>query len=78
LDVSIEWLKGNRSQQLTHAQKSMPADVNAAISAAIFMYLNEMHDDEKQIITIKKVAKTYTPWNSKIYGLNNLDYKKNL
>ncbi len=46
-------------------------EVNAAISASLYLYLNEMHDDESDIITIKRVSKTYSPWSSKIYGLSN-------
>jgi len=45
-------------------------EVNAAISMAIYLYFNQMHDEESRIITIKKIHKPYSPWNSKIYGLN--------
>jgi glutaconyl-CoA/methylmalonyl-CoA decarboxylase subunit delta len=44
-------------------------EVNAAIGMAVFLYLNEMHDQESGVITIKKVSKRYSPWSSKIYGL---------
>jgi hypothetical protein len=40
------------------------------------LYLNEMHDEENHVITIKRASKTYSPWNSKIYGLNNYLHKK--
>lgn len=46
-------------------------DVNAAISMALFMYLDEVHDEESDVITIKKVSKQYTPWSSKIYSTNS-------
>ncbi len=45
-------------------------DVNAAISMALFLYLNEIHDEESDVITIKRVSKQYTPWSSKIYSTN--------
>ncbi|MCD4746696.1 MAG: OadG family protein [Bacteroidales bacterium] len=48
----------------------IPGDVNAAISMALYLYFNELHDKESNIITIKKVSKQYSPWSSKIYGLN--------
>ena len=51
---------------------SIEADVSAAISMALFLYDNEMHDDEFHVITIKHSAKTYSPWSSKIYGVTNL------
>lgn len=43
---------------------------NAAISMALHLFLNEIHDDESNVITIKKVSRSYSPWSSKIYGLN--------
>lgn len=49
---------------------NVPGEVNAAISMALHLYFNEMHDEESNIVTIKKVSKRYSPWSSKIYGLN--------
>ncbi len=49
---------------------------SAAISMAIHLYFSELHDDEDMVMTIKKVSKQYSPWSSKIYGLNNLNYQK--
>ncbi len=46
-------------------------EVNAAIATALMIYLNEQHDEESNVITIKRVTKVYSPWSSKIYGLNN-------
>jgi Na+-transporting methylmalonyl-CoA/oxaloacetate decarboxylase gamma subunit len=46
------------------------SDVNAAISLALYMYLNEIHDEESSIITIKQEQRSYTPWSSKIYSTN--------
>ncbi|MFA8451071.1 MAG: OadG family protein [Bacteroidales bacterium] len=46
----------------------VPGDVAAAIGMAL--YLNdEVHDEESNIITIRRVSKSYSPWSSKIYGL---------
>ncbi len=45
-------------------------DVNAAISLALYMYMNEIHDEESDVITIKKADRSYTPWSSKIYCTN--------
>jgi len=44
-------------------------DVSAAISLALYLFFDEMHDEESNVITIKRVRKTYSPWSSKIYGL---------
>ncbi|MGV8094829.1 MAG: OadG family transporter subunit [Mangrovibacterium sp.] len=44
-------------------------EVNAAIAMALYLYKNETHDLENTVLTVKKVAKTYSPWSSKIYTL---------
>jgi Na+-transporting methylmalonyl-CoA/oxaloacetate decarboxylase gamma subunit len=46
-------------------------DVNAAISMALYLYFNEIHDEESDVITIKQISKQYTPWSSKIYSTNS-------
>jgi len=46
-----------------------PEDVIPAIALAIYFYNEQIHDEEATILTIQKVAKTYSPWSSKIYGL---------
>jgi len=51
--------------------KEIPANEIAAISMALHLYMNDMHDEESNIITIKRIERRYSPWNSKIYGLNN-------
>ena len=33
----------------------------------------ELHDEETAILTIKKVGKSYSPWNSKIYNVINFN-----
>lgn len=50
----------------------LSGEVNAAISAAIHMYVNESHDQEHAILTIDKVSRRYSPWSSKIYSVTNL------
>ena len=45
-------------------------EVNAAISTALYLYLNE-HDEESHKLTIKNVQRSYTPWSSKIYNVND-------
>lgn len=44
-------------------------EVNAAIAMALYLYLNEVHDKESNVITIKRVNKVYSPWSSKIYNM---------
>jgi glutaconyl-CoA/methylmalonyl-CoA decarboxylase subunit delta len=50
-------------------EQKMTGDVNAAICTALYLYFTELHDEEKYVMTVKKVSKTYSPWSSKIYGI---------
>ncbi len=46
------------------------ADV-VAIAMALHLFYDEVHDDESNVITIKRIERRYSPWSSKIYGVNN-------
>jgi ABC-type cobalt transport system substrate-binding protein len=48
---------------------TISGEVSAAISTAMHLFLNELHDDEKTVLTIRKISKQYSPWNSKIYNV---------
>ncbi|MBN2665124.1 MAG: hypothetical protein JXR67_01325 [Bacteroidales bacterium] len=48
------------------------SDTGAAIATALYLYFNEMHDEESDVITVKRVSKTYSPWSSKLYSMRNL------
>jgi glutaconyl-CoA/methylmalonyl-CoA decarboxylase subunit delta len=61
--------KNNKETALSKAEVKVTGEINAAIGMAIFLYINEMHDEESGVITIKKISKRYSPWSSKIYGL---------
>ncbi|HUW04880.1 MAG TPA: OadG family transporter subunit [Williamwhitmania sp.] len=52
-------------------------EVFAAISAALYLYETEQHDQESAILTINRVAKSYSPWSSKLYGLTQTPQKQN-
>lgn len=47
----------------------MSGEVNAAIAAALYMYYNELHDQENTVLTISRISRAYSPWSSKIYSL---------
>lgn len=49
----------------------IPALDSAAIAMAIHLYYDDVHDEESHVITIKNVERKYSPWNSKIYGINS-------
>jgi len=44
-------------------------DESAAIAMALQLFFGELHDEESNIIQIKRINKRYSPWSSKIYGL---------
>ena len=43
----------------------------AAIVMALHQHFNS-HDDESNMLTIRKIKRAYSPWSSKIYGLREL------
>lgn len=68
-------LKRKSKDEFNVPEFSVTGEVNAAIGMALHMYFNELHDEESNIITIKRASKFYSPWSSKIYGLRN--YQRN-
>ena len=71
-------LIAGRKEKLVIAESAAPeaaetgSDAEAAIATALYLYFNEMHDEESDIITVKRVSKTYSPWSSKLYSMRNL------
>jgi Na+-transporting methylmalonyl-CoA/oxaloacetate decarboxylase gamma subunit len=49
----------------------LPGEVNAAIAMALHLHFNELHDEESNVVTIKRISKAYSPWSSKIYAVRN-------
>lgn len=50
--------------------QDISGDEFAVIAAAIYMYNDELHDEENTVLTIDKVEKRYSPWSSKQYNMN--------
>lgn len=50
-------------------QEGLSGEVNAAIVMVLYLYGDQIHDQEDPVITMTKVSRTYSPWSSKIYGL---------
>lgn len=48
----------------------------AAIAIALRRYEEDMHDIESHVLTINRVARAYSPWSSKIYGIDNQPTRK--
>ena len=51
---------------------TLTGNATAAIAMALHLYYNGVHDEEPTKVTIKKVERRYSPWDSKLYGMNNL------
>ena len=52
-------------------KEGIPTGDIAAIAMALDMFYDEAHDNESNVITIKRIERRYSPWSSKIYGTNN-------
>ena len=52
------------------------AEIVAAIAVALKMYKSDLHDRESEVITINRITRAYSPWNSKIHGLTQLPNHK--
>ncbi len=52
-----------------HHDESDSGEVIAAISMALAEHMGQGHDMEDTILTIRRMRKAYSPWNSKIYNL---------
>ncbi len=80
----IRWAS-NRKVRVVENGKEVVKDINdisgetnAVIATALHLFLNETHDDESNVITIKQVKKRYSPWNSKLYGMTNYGFPANV
>ena len=73
MSINFKSLLQKKQPEISNVVKSeLSSEMNVAIAAAIYLYLNQLHDDESTSITIKRVSRNYSPWSSKIYGLNML------
>ena len=52
------------------------AEIVAAIAVALKMYKSDLHDRESEVLTINRITRVYSPWNSKIHGLTELPKHK--
>jgi hypothetical protein len=71
LRVKFRQFARNLGKEVEELHEEVPADTNAAIAMAIYLYNNELHDEESNVITINKVSRVYSPWSSKLHNMNN-------
>ena len=69
--LKFRQLAKNIGKQVEEMHEEVPADANAAIAMALYLYFNELHDEESNVITINKVSRAYSPWSSKLYNMGN-------
>jgi galactitol-specific phosphotransferase system IIC component len=69
--VKIRKIARNIGKKVEDMHEEVPADMNAAIAMALYLYFNELHDEESNAITINRVSRTYSPWSSKLYNMQN-------
>lgn len=62
----------NSEKSVQNPRPDSLSDDKAAIAMALYLYFNEIHDEESDIITVKRVSRTYSPWSSKLYNMRNL------
>ena len=60
---------------VTNHDLQVAGDVSAAISTALYLFFNEMHDDEPTVMTINRTQRRYSPWSSKINNVYNTPVK---
>lgn len=56
----------------THDDSLAHGEVIAAIGAALDEHFNSRHDMEDTVLTIRRMKRAYSPWNSKIYNMREL------
>ncbi|MFH0894183.1 MAG: hypothetical protein V2A54_07095 [Bacteroidota bacterium] len=60
------------SMHLSEGRDVLPAPIIAAITLVLSPFISGYQSNEKAILTINRVERTYSPWSSKIYGLRQL------
>ena len=75
------WFISRKKKQISKAKSNEPdkaadsgpdtGEVIAAISAALAQHFAADHDMQDTILTIRRMRKSYSPWNSKIYNMRH-------
>lgn len=62
-----------KSPEVTNEQEKKKASLTgeeaAAITAALHLFIADLHDEERRVLTIQKISRRYSPWSSKIYSV---------
>ena len=63
--------KKTKSFLIDKGNSEVPSNDIVAIAMALHLFYDEVHDNESNVITIKRIERRYSPWSSKIYGVIN-------
>lgn len=74
--ISFRIIKGKnarirKANNVSGNEEEIPEGDIAAIGMALHLFYGEVHDNESNVITIKRIERRYSPWSSKIYGISN-------
>lgn len=70
LNIRKKLIREGKHKEAGLSGLQIPGEENAAISLALYMFMNEVHDEENTVLTIRSIRKEYSPWSSKIYNMN--------
>jgi glutaconyl-CoA/methylmalonyl-CoA decarboxylase subunit delta len=52
-----------------YPKEQISGEIVAAIAMTLHLYKSGVHDEENTILTMKKTNRAYSPWSSKLHGL---------
>ncbi|MFA6235638.1 MAG: OadG family protein [Bacteroidota bacterium] len=61
--------EGNAPVAGTALKTAVSGEIIAAIAIALERQINQYHDQEDAVLTIKRVSRPYSPWSSKLHGI---------
>ncbi len=70
INIKAKFKKEKGEKVVEENDLFIPGVENAAIATALYLYFNEVHDDESTRLTIKKVKKDYSPWSSRVHSIH--------
>lgn len=83
ISVTLSKRNAMRAKGITDKQEAKekelgqaPGEIFAAIAMAMHELQSDVHDVEDTVLTITRVKRSYSPWNSKIYTLRETPHKK--
>jgi hypothetical protein len=66
-----------KANNILHVKSSdISANEIAAISMALHLFFEDVHDKESNVITIKQLKRRFSPWNSKNFHLISNNYRR--